>query len=156
MSTFIGTYDPLAVNIQLGGQEVYGFADGEMVTVEKNADFFNNMVGTKGDVTRAVNRDNTYTITIRLQHTTPFIEIIENYKAVQSVAQIPPVLTFQLDDPSSFDRSFAAQVWLNVDATHDWGDETGVREYQFFAVNGVTGANTSVTALNFAVNAGLI
>lgn len=155
MSTFIGTYDPLAVIIELNGEQVFGFPDGAMVTAEKNADFFTNMVGTKGDVSRAVMRDNTYTITLRLQHTSPFIEKIEAYKAVDSVAGIPPLLTFKVKDPVSFDQIFAAQMWLNTDASHEWAETVGVREYQFFAVNGVSGPSTAVSILNFASSAGL-
>lgn len=42
------TYDPNEVIIQLNGTEVWGFAEGSMVTVERAQDYFNNYVGTRG------------------------------------------------------------------------------------------------------------
>ena len=40
-----------------------------MVTVDKNEEYFANMVGSKGEVTRAKNANDTGLITFRLQHT---------------------------------------------------------------------------------------
>lgn len=42
------TYDPDEVIIQVDGLDVYGFAEGSMVSVERSQDFFNNYVGTRG------------------------------------------------------------------------------------------------------------
>lgn len=154
MSTFLRTYDPEQVVIVLNEEPVVGFADGEMVTVEKNGDFFFNMVGTKGEVSRAMNRDNTGTITLRLQHTSPFIERIQQYAFADNFGGVPPILGFRIYDPSSNDQLLATQVWLNTDASHTWGNEVGVREYQFFAVNVVTPANVNIAprALGSLIN----
>lgn len=48
MSTFLATYDPQEVQIQLNGDNVVGFPDGDMVTISRNEDFTTEMVGTKG------------------------------------------------------------------------------------------------------------
>lgn len=145
-SKFLATYDPDKVAIILNGEEVYGFADGEMVTVERNEDIFNNLVGSKGEVSRAFNRNTTGTITIRLQHTSPFVKRIMEYAIADSTGAIPPIMNFIIKDPSSNDQIIATQCWLNVDASHAWGNEVGTREYQFFAVNVVSAPNINLAA----------
>lgn len=145
-ASFLATYDPDKVAIILNGEEVYGFPDGDMVTVERNEDLFNNMVGTKGEVSRALNRNTSGTITIRLQHTSPFIKRIMEYALADSTGGIPPIMNFIIKDPSSNDQIIATQCWLNTDATHNWSNEVGVREFQFFAVNVVSAPNTNLAA----------
>lgn len=143
-SDFLATYDPNEVQIILNGEEVYGFPDGDMVTVERSEDLFNNMVGTKGEVSRALNRNKSGIITIRLQHTSPFVKRIMEYAIADSFGGIPPIMNFIIKDPSSNDQVIATQCWLNTDATHSWSNEVGVREFQFFAVNVVSGPNTNL------------
>lgn len=143
MSTLLASYDPAKVSIQIAGVDIVGFPDGDMVTVSKNEDFFNNMVGTKGEVTRAVNRNNTGTITLRLQHTSPSIAFIQAMALTDGLG-VPPILPFTVLDPSSHDKILATQVWLQADAEHNWGNETGVREYQFFAVNVIGPGNAQL------------
>ena len=50
---FLGTYDPDKLIVLLDDQEVYGFAEGDMVIVEKSEDFSNEYVGSKGEVSLA-------------------------------------------------------------------------------------------------------
>lgn len=152
MSQFIATYDPKRVIIQFDGEDVYGFADGTMVTVERNEELFNNMVGSTGEVARAVNRNDTATITIRMQHVSPFIAKIKEWAA----ADIAPIVNFSVIDPASYDDLLVAQCWLQTDASHEWGNEVGDREYQFFAVNLVddlgSGIDPSLNVLGAAQN----
>lgn len=150
MSEFIATYDPKKVIIQVDGEEVYGFAEGTMVSVERNEELFNNQIGTKGEVARAVNRNKTALITVTLQHVSPFVAKIKEW-AAQDIA---PVITFGVIDPASYDDLLVAQCWLQKDSTHEWGNEVGNREYQFFAVNLQddlgTGADPSLNVLGAA------
>lgn len=157
MSQFLATYDPKKVIIQINGEDVYGFADGDMVTVEKNEEYFNNFVGTKGEVTRAKNANETGSVTFRLQHTSPFIEVLNNYAKAELAGNIPPVLGISVVDPASYDNIVATQCWLQSDGTKSWSNETGVREYTFFAVNIVTGPNQAInTGLAVAAGVGLL
>lgn len=151
LNGFLGTYDPGDLTILLNDQEVYGFAEGEMVTVEKNEAHFNVHVGTRGETTRAAIRDNNYTVTFRLQQTSPFIEYIEKLKAVDNIASIPPVATITIKDPSSYDGLVnVGQAWLMEDPSRSWGNEVGVREYTFYVVNGITSEFDVKGVLNFA------
>lgn len=125
---YLGTYDPEKCIILLDDQEVYGFAEGDMVVVEKSEDFSNEYVGTKGEVSRAINRNATGTITIRLQHNSPFVRVIEEW----ANADYPPVVNFSVIDPASYEKFGSALCWLKTDATHNFGDTIGEREYVFF------------------------
>lgn len=155
MATLLGTYDPQEVAILINGQEAYGFPDGQMVTVVKNEPFTMERIGTKGDVTRAIVRDASYIMTLRLQSTSPFIEVIEGFKFLDGAIQAPPLITLSVNDPSSYDQFIGVQGWLKEDTEHEWSNEVPIREYNFFIVNGVSGPNNAVSALNFAANAGL-
>jgi hypothetical protein len=150
MSKFLATYDPEKVVIVLGERAIVGFADGDMVTVSKAEDYFNNMVGTKGEVTRAKNANNTGTITFRLQHTSPSIAFIQALALAEATGGIPPVLPIRIYDPSSHDMLLATQCWLQTDPERAWGNETGVREYTFFAVNVVGPANANLAPQSLA------
>lgn len=153
--TLMASYDPKAMIIKLNGEDVYGFAEGDMVTVERNEEFFNIHQGTQGEISRAFIRNNSYRITIRLQHTSPFIQRLENYKTADSLLKVPPVMVFQVIDPSSYEQLFAAQCWIQADPSRNWGNEIGVREYQLFAAFGVTAPNTPSALLNVAGALGL-
>lgn len=157
MSNLLATYDPQAVQIQLNGENVTGFADGDMVTVSRNEDFTTEMVGTKGEVTRAVNRNSTATITLRLQHTSPFVKRMIELGIADNFLGIPPILDFRVIDPSSSDAIVAAQVWIKSDTDHGWGNETGTREYTLFAVNYQSAPNGLLAAsLAYAQTVGLL
>lgn len=55
------------VNVIFGILELQGFADGDdVVTIEFEADQFNDLAGAKGDVVRSQTNDNRVTITVRL------------------------------------------------------------------------------------------
>lgn len=156
LNGFLGTYDPGDITILINDQEVFGFAEGDMVTVEKNSPHFNVHVGTRGETTRAAIKDNNYTVTFRLQQTSPFVKYIEQLKAVDNVASVPPVATITIKDPSGYDGLVnVGQAWLMEDPTRSWGNEVGVREYQFYVVNGITSEFDVKGASNFASSIGL-
>lgn len=144
---FPATYDPDEVRVLINGLEVYGFAEGSMVTVERNQDYFNNYTGTRGEVSRAVVRDDSGIITFRLQHTSPFIETIRNLITVDAIAGVPPVIAITIQDPSSYEQVVASFCWINNDGTMEWGNEITEREYQFFATNVTAGPYQGVNAL---------
>lgn len=157
MSTLLATYDPQSVQIQLNAENVTGFADGDMVTVTRNEDLTSEMVGTKGEITRAINRNSTATITLRLQHTSPFVTRMIEYATADNLFGIPPILDFRVVDPSSSDVIVAAQCWIKSDTDHAWGNETGVREYTLFAVNYQSAPNELLsTSLAYAQTVGLL
>lgn len=139
MASFLATYDPAKVQIQLNGLNVTGFASGAMVTVTRNEDVFNNVVGTKGETSRALNRNNTYTIKIPLQQTSEFNKQLNIWMNAEQNLGIPPVLIFRIVDPASYEQIFAAACWIQTEPERTWSNEVETREWTFFATSvGVT------------------
>lgn len=154
---FLGTYDPNAVIISLvaptGKIELSGWADGEMLMLERNAEFFENKVGTRGEVSRAYNRDATCNFTIRLQATSPSIKALEDIKVATSLLKVPPVMALTVTDPSSYETIVVAQCWIQKDPSRSYSNEVGIREYSFYGVTTITASNNAINqAANVASN----
>lgn len=150
----LGTYDPNEVVISLRAAgvkiELVGFPEGEMISFERNQELFNNHVGTRGEVSRAYNRDATCTFTIRLQQTSPSIKALENLKVAGNLLSVPPLMTLEIYDPAAFETVFVANCWIQKDPVRTWSNNVEVREYSFFGVAGITASNN---ALNIAAQA---
>lgn len=59
-------YDPDQISLLVAGIPIKGFADGEFLTLEMEADAFSDVVGSDGEVTRSKTNDNRATATIKL------------------------------------------------------------------------------------------
>lgn len=83
--TGVRTFSPKKVTVMYGGRVVTGFAEGSMIKCEKNEE--NNMphVGVLGEVSRAINADNTGKITISLAGTSPWIGIFARKAAANQL-----------------------------------------------------------------------
>lgn len=125
---YLGTYDPQAVVLTVDKLPVVGFQEGDAITVERNEDFSSETVGIKGEVSRAINRNATGTLTVTLQHNSPSVAQFEQMMH----SDYPPVVTIECFDPASAEKFSASQAWLKTDASHTFGDEVGSREYVFF------------------------
>ena len=71
-------YDPKKVTVIYDGMVITGFADDSMIEAEKNEDNITPHVGVLGEVSIAINADNTGTVTLHLANTFPFIEILSD------------------------------------------------------------------------------
>jgi hypothetical protein len=145
----LGTYDPNDVVITLRAAgvkiELVGFPEGEMITVERNQEFFNNHVGTRGEVSRAANRDATCTITLRLQQTSPSIKSLEDLKVVGNILSVPPLMTLEIYDPAAFETVFVANCWIQKDPQRVWSNNVEAREYSLFGVALITASNNALS-----------
>lgn len=128
---YLGTYDPDQVVLTIDDTPVVGFQEGEAITVERNSDFSSETIGMKGETSRNVNRDNTGTLTITLQHNSPSVAQIEE----MAHQDYPPVVRVNVFDPASAESFGTSYAWLKTDASHSFGDEVGSREYVFFMTN---------------------
>ena len=64
-------YDSNEVTIAVGGIPVEGFADGQFLSITRNADLFSTVVGTSGEIARSKANDNAAIIESRLLQTSP-------------------------------------------------------------------------------------
>lgn len=67
------TFDIEKVNIVVGGVVLTGFADGSMVSAERNEDSVSPHVGTKGEVSYAESADKTGKFKVTLASTSPHV-----------------------------------------------------------------------------------
>ena len=81
-------YDPKKVTVIYDGQVITGFADDSMIEAEKNEDNITPHVGVLGEVSLAINADNTGTVTISLANTSPFIKILAEKARANTVAPL--------------------------------------------------------------------
>lgn len=159
------TYDPARLSIVLSilgtnatAIPLTGWAEDEMITIERNEDLFSIQVGCLGEVVRSVNRNATGIATLKFQHSSPSVKYIEALKTTDAILQAggvgaPPVMTLKVVDPSSADCVFASSVFLFKDAVHSWGKEAGTREYQFYCCNITTAPNETLSILQNVSNA---
>jgi hypothetical protein len=69
-------YDAKSVTVSLAGINVQGFADGEFVTIQQEANDFEDVVGSDGEVSRAPTNDNRATVTFVLMQTSPTNQLL--------------------------------------------------------------------------------
>lgn len=70
MPNAVKTYDADQVNLSIAGFPIEsGFADGEFIRIEQEADDFTDVVGTDGEVARSKSNDRRATITVILMQT---------------------------------------------------------------------------------------
>lgn len=81
-------FDPKKVTVIYDGEVITGFAEGSMVEAEKNEDDIMPHVGVLGEVSVAINADETGTITLSLANTSPFVKILANKARAKTVAPI--------------------------------------------------------------------
>lgn len=78
------TYDPKDVNVVVDGTIITGFAEGTMVTTEKDEDDFTVTYGAQGDYSVAESHNTLGTITLTLKHNSPslpFLRSLRNRRA---------------------------------------------------------------------------
>jgi len=81
-------YDPKKVTVIYDGMVITGFADDSMIEAEKNEDNITPHVGVLGEVSVAINADNTGTVTLSLASTSPFIKILAEKARANTVAPL--------------------------------------------------------------------
>ncbi len=81
-------YDPKKVTVIYDGMVITGFADDTMIEAEKNEDNITPYVGVLGEVSIAINADNTGTVTMSLASTSPFIKILADKARANTIAPL--------------------------------------------------------------------
>ena len=122
-------YDPGQVQLSFFGVIVTGFADGTMITVERDEKTWTKKVGADGEVARTRVRNSSGKITFTLMSTSSSnaelaaLIIIDEF----SGAGVGPAL---VKDNSGIDLHAAAEAWLSGPPPAEYGDESSDREYE--------------------------
>lgn len=136
------TYDPGEVEVILGTQAVFGFASGVFVRIEPNADRATPYMGTRGEHSRAMNRDGSFTVTIRTQSTTPANDLIDLLTRVDEVTASGE-LPLLVRDNSGTTTFIGRDAYLQSPPSREFGDEVTELEWGFYVprVDFVQGGN---------------
>lgn len=87
----VKAYNPKDVTVIYDGMVITGFAKDSMVKAEKNEDNMIPHVGVLGEVSVAINADNTGTVTLSLASTSPFIKILADKARANIIAPLSVV-----------------------------------------------------------------
>lgn len=87
-------YDSMKVNVTINNMIVTGFADGTMVTCERNEDRVIPYSGVKGEYAYSLNNNSSGTITISLQQQSPMNAVLQ---ALANAKQTFPITVIDIN-----------------------------------------------------------
>lgn len=140
----LGTFDPNSVQIMStldiasGTPEpMSGFATGTFINLARNGELFMNYVGSRGEVSRAINRDRTYTLTFTLQQTSEWNGKFFNLLNLEGADVLPDkiaVTAFKINSPGLADI-LIGQCWLVGMPDIVLSNEIEAYEWSFYCTN---------------------
>lgn len=122
------TYDPKNVNILVGGISISGFVDGTFLECDMDEDAFIKRKGADGITSRAKNNNNSGTITITLQQTSPSNAVLQGFALLDRASGkgIIPVLINEAGTASTIATGFA---WVKKVAKPSYAKEVLDRQW---------------------------
>jgi len=125
----VKTYDPSAIDVICGGFPITGFADGSMVTVEKNSDAWITKVGSDGEGSRSKSCDRSGKVTIRLMQTSPSNLILSGFFKADDIADAGTFPCIVKDSRAAGETHAAENAWIQKEPSASYEREDGVREW---------------------------
>jgi len=126
----VKTYDAKQVVLTWGGIQLSGFPEGSFINIVKSADNVTRKVGADGHVSRSLNADKTYDITITLEGTSVSNDYISGVRILDD-ATGKGVLPFLMTDLSGSTVFFAESMWVSKDADVDLSNEISENAWAF-------------------------
>ena len=138
------TYDPTKVICIIGGVPMSGFADGSMVTVEREADAYSKIVGADGETTRVKSANRSGMITISLLQTSASNDILSGFALLDEAANAG-VVPMLIKDNSGRSIFASGSGWVKKVPSSAFGKDAGDREWVLDCadLNIFTGGNTT-------------
>jgi hypothetical protein len=136
--------DPSQVTIAFAGVQIVGFADGEFITIEQNANDFESVAGTDGRVATSRTNDRRATITIKLLQTSPSND---DLSTIRNAGINGPngrhVGAFTVRDRSGRAVYRAAEAWIQKPPSVSFDRTVTTREWtlECASLNRVDGGN---------------
>lgn len=124
----VRTYDPKQVAQIAAGAIIEGFAEGEMISVERNEDSANLSIGSKGEGTRAVTNNRSGRLTITLQQTSPSNAVLDAQRIAMELSG-GGIFSFLGKDNLSGDTWEGTTAWVVKPPTMGFSNETSNREW---------------------------
>lgn len=77
------TLSPADTSVTLAGRKLYGFTDGQFISIKRETPIFTHKRSMDGDVVVTVNRYSTYTVVVTLAQTSPANEFLHQVQKLQ-------------------------------------------------------------------------
>ncbi len=130
MPTQVKTYDADQVTVVIAGILVNGYADGEFIRIEQEADDFGDVVGTDGHVTRFKTGDRRATVTLLLMQSS---DSNDQLSMLSNLDRNAPhgmgVGAFYVRDRNGRSVYEASACWVKKPPNIAFGREPGPREW---------------------------
>ena len=124
----VRTYDAKEVVLTLDGTPVFGYADGTFISIEREEETYNKVVGADGMVSRAKTNNRSGTLTLTLKQTSPSNEDLSDFLN-QDELNNEGVFSVLLKDASSGSRIFSSTGWVQGLPTIEYAKEISEREW---------------------------
>lgn len=124
----LGQFNPKEVACIVAGSILEGFMDGTFITLERNEDSANMLVGAQGDATRTLSNNKGGRMTLNLQQTSPSNAVL-NAQLGDMERTGGGIFTFILKDNSGLDVANSATMWVVKPPNMEYANETSGREW---------------------------
>nr|MDO8118665.1 DUF3277 family protein [Candidatus Sigynarchaeota archaeon] len=125
----LSTYDPAQVFVTYGGFTIQGFADGSMITVERNEQAYNLYIGSDGEGARSKSNNKSAVITIRLMQTSDSNDVITAFAKADEITNSGSV-PFMVKDGNGRTLLIAENAWVQKLPSVEFGKEALEREWK--------------------------
>lgn len=139
-------YDPTQVSLLLGGWAPYGWASDTKIEVSKAEDNIIPLIGTDNDLSLALNRNNSGTMTLHLQATSKANDVLAGM-AAQAKTTRYVVFPLVLNDPTGM-NIISTAAWIQKTPDLAYGKEVGVNDWVIGMWNCEPTGNTATSMLN--------
>lgn len=124
------TYDAKSVSVIVNGVYLTGFGESTMVEIEKSEDNYETKVGAQGDVIRAKINNNTGTMTVTLQQSSPHVAYLDG---LANSGKLVPITVISNNDPK--ETSSATEAYVTKPATRTYGSSAEEREFSIMCLD---------------------
>jgi hypothetical protein len=150
MAAPIGTINPSLDILTIAGHVVTGYADDTKITIERDNDIMNKLVGVNGQYSLAQNLDKTGTMTIRLQETSPSNEFFWAALTAMNLGEVKGVFPFTSVRNGAASSLKGGVCWLQGQPSMDQGSNVAVYEWVFGVDSAASGPAGIVDAIETA------
>lgn len=123
------TYNSRQVMIALGSHSVSGFADDSFVTIEQKGDGVTSKTGCDGEVSRAVDPNEQFTIKLVVQQMSATNKYLQGMYAKDKKSG-DGVFSVLIKDITGGVKFSASDAWVVKQPSRVWGKDTNNREWQ--------------------------
>ncbi len=150
MALPLGTINPSLDILTIAGHVVTGYADDTKITIERDNDIMNKLVGVNGDYSLAQNLDSTGTMTVRLQETSPSNEFFWTALTAMNLGEVKGVFAYTCTRNNAASSIKGGVCWLQGQPSMDYGSEVAVYEWVFGVSSAASGPAGTVDAIEKA------